>query len=210
MQPQKKQDDQMPLLNVSKTALFVMDFQNEIVDPKGAIGSHGLAEQVIQMNAIPTTAKVLAAARKAGMLVVHVTVAFRPGHPEIAEGSALFQGIKDAGALVEGSWGAEIHPDLTPVDGEVVVTKRGVSAFAGTDLELVLRNRGIDNVVLTGIATTFVIEGTARHAVDLGIPVIVLDDCCASMTGDMHMASLVVLGHLATLSNSGEFIAGLS
>jgi len=73
----------------------------------------------------------------------------------------------------------------------------------------VLRNRGIDNVVLTGIATTFVMEGTARHAVDLGIPVTVLDDCCASMTPAMHDASLVVLGVLGTVSNSGAFIAGL-
>lgn len=200
----------MPSIDASKTALFVMDFQNDIIDPKGALGSHGLADQVTKSNAVPNTAKALAAARKAGMLVVHVAVAYRPGHPEVAEGSALFQSIKDADALVEGSWGAAFHPDLTPADGEVVMTKRGVSAFAGTDLELVLRNRGIDNVVLTGIATSFVIEGTARHAVDLGIPVTVLDDCCASMTEDMHAASLAVLGHLGGLSNSGEFVAGLA
>lgn len=199
----------MSAIDAAKTAFFVMDFQNDIVDAKGALGSHGLADQVTKTNAIPNTAKALAAARKAGMLVVHVAVAYRPGHPEVAAGTPLFQSIKDGDALVEGSWGAEFHPELLPVDGEITVTKRGVSAFAGTDLELVLRNRGIDNVVLTGIATTFVMEGTARHAVDLGIPVTVLDDCCASMTPAMHDASLVVLGVLGTVSNSGAFIAGL-
>ena len=199
----------MTSINASKTALLVMDFQNDIVDPKGALGSQGLADQVSKSNAIPNAAKALAAARKAGMLVVHVAVAYRPGHPEVAEGAALFQGIKAAGALVEGSWGAEFHPDLQPLDGDLVITKRGVSAFAGTDLELILRNYGIDNVVLTGIATTFVLEGTARHAVDLGIPVTVLDDCCASMNADMHAASLTVLEILGVLSNVDEFIAGL-
>ncbi len=200
----------MPTIDASKTALFVMDFQNDIVDPKGMFGAQGLADKVAQANAIPNTAKALAAARKAGMMVVHVAVAYRPGHPEVVEGAALFQSMKDGNALVEGTWGAEFHPDLQPAEGEIVATKRGVSAFAGTDVELVMRNRGIENVVLTGIATSFVVEGTARHAVDLGIPVIVLDDCCASLNDDMHNASLAVLGMLGGVSNSDEFVAGLS
>jgi nicotinamidase-related amidase len=197
-------------IDVARTALLVMDFQNDIVDPKGAIGGQGASDEVDRMHAIPNTAKVIAAARKAGVMVIHIGVAFRPGHPEIGPGSPLFQSIKDADALVEGSWGASFHPDLTPGDGEVVAIKRGVSSFEGTDLNLVLRNRGIDQLVLAGIATTFVVEGTARHAVDMGYGVTVLEDCCASMTNGMHQASLAVLSMLGSLTTGEQFIATIS
>lgn len=70
-----------------------MDFQKDIVDPKGAIGGQGVSDEVDRVNAIPNTAQVLAAARSVGMTVVHIAVAFRPGHPEIGLGSPLFQSI---------------------------------------------------------------------------------------------------------------------
>jgi biuret amidohydrolase len=196
-------------IDVSRTALIVMDFQNDIIHPDGAFGGQGAAEQVANANAVPNTAKALAAARKAGMTVVHIGVSMRPGHPEISNVSPLFQGIKQANALVEGTWGVEFHPDLAPAEGEVVAMKPGVSSFAGTDVDLILRNRGIDRVVLAGIATTFVVEGTARHAADLGYGVTVLEDCCASMTDEMHQASIVVLSMLGGVSSSAEFAGAL-
>ena len=200
----------MSAIDVSRTALIVMDFQNDIIHPDGAFGGQGAAEQVEDANAVPNTAKALAAARKAGMTIVHIGVAFRPGHPEISDVSPLFQGIKQGNALINGTWGVEFHPDLQPADGEVVAMKSGVSSFAGTDVDLVLRNKRIDRVVLAGIATTFVVEGTARHAADLGYGVTVLEDCCASMTEEMHQASIVVLSMLGVMLNSDEFVGALS
>ena len=197
-------------LELGKTAYLVMDFQNDIVDPKGAIGAQGMAAQVREKGAIENTAKALAAARRNGALVVHVGVAFRPGHPEIGPGVPLFQGIKEAGALLEGSWGADFHPQLKPADGEIVVIKRGVSAFAGTDLGAMFRSRGITTLVLAGIATNFVIEGTARHAVDEGYQVVVLSDCCASFDDDMHGFALQILSQLGTSATADEFCAALS
>ena len=200
----------MEKLDLTKTALLAMDFQNDIVDPKGAIGGQGMAAQVQEKKAIENTAKVLAAARAKGMLIVHVGVAFRQGHPEISPGVPLFQGIKQANALLEGSWGADFHPGVKPAEGEVVVIKRGVSAFAGTDLNLMFRSRGITTVVLTGIATNFVIEGTARHAVDEGYQVTVLTDCCASFNDQMHTFSLQLLSQLGAAATAEEFSAALS
>lgn len=158
----------MLTIDQAKTALLVMDFQNDIVDPKGAIGSQGMAAQVQEKKAIENTAQAIGAARNQGLLVVHVGVAFRQGHPEIGPGAPLFQGIKKGNALLEGSWGADFHSGVKPAQGEIVVIKRGVSALAGTELNAILRGKGSSTLILTGIATNFVIEGTARHAVDEG------------------------------------------
>jgi len=200
----------MEQLDRAKTALLVMDFQNDIVDPKGVLGSQGIAAQVHESNAIENTAKALSAAREKRMLIVHVGVAFRPGHPEIGPGAPLFQGIKDGNALLEGSWGADFHPDVKPADGELVVLKRGVSALAGTDLNPLFRNKAITHLVLTGIATNFVIEGTARDAVDAGYQVTILTDCCASFNAEMHTFSLQILSQLGAAGPVAEFVLALA
>ena len=199
----------MPTIDKNRTALLIMDFQNDIVDPKGLFGSQGIAAQIAEKQAIVNTAKAMAAARTAGVRVVHVAVRFRPGHPEVVGDAALFTAIKDGNILVEGTWGAAFHPDVAPVEDELVVTKRGVSALIGTDLDAILRATGIDTLVLTGIVTNFVVDGTARDAVDHGYRVTILTDCCATFTGEMHRSSLDVLTRLASMSSADEFAAAL-
>jgi len=199
----------MLTLEKPKTALLVMDFQNDIVDPEGSFGRQGMAAQVAEKKAIENTARAMTAARSKGVPVIHVAVAFRPGHPEINQAVPLFAGIKKANALVEGSWGADFHPGVAPAAGELTVIKRGVSALAGTDLNQIFRGRSISIVVLAGIATNFVVEGTARDAADNGYQVIVLKDCCASFTNEMHNFSLSLLPQLATLATADEFAAAL-
>lgn len=188
------------------TALLVMDFQHDIVDPGGLFGSQGTAQQIRQRDVVGHTMRALAAARRASLLVVHVAVAYRPGHPEISgDAPPLFKAIKDGNALVEGTLGASFHPDLAPVPGELVVVKRLVSALAGTDLDAILRARGIHALVLCGIATNFVVEGTTRDAVDRGYAVTVLADCCATFSEDMHRAALAELHWLGRISSADEF-----
>jgi nicotinamidase-related amidase len=199
----------MLTIDNATTALLIMDFQNDIAHPKGKLGAHGLGQQVVASRAVEHTALALAAAREMGLLVIHVGVAFRPGHPEIAGTGKFFAGIKTANALVKGTWGANFLPAVAPIDGEIVVFKRRMSAFAGTDLHLILREHGIRTLVLTGIATTFVMESTARNAVDQGYPIVVLRDCCASFTPDMHQASLKVLSMMAETGTAEAFAAAL-
>lgn len=191
------------------TALLAMDFQNDIIHPSTRSGQN-MREQMEETRALENTARAIAAARGKGLPVIHVAVAFRPGHPEIADrGPRLFTGIKKANILVAGTWGAAFHEAVQPLDGELVVVKRGVSALAGTELNPVLRARGISTLILAGIATTFVVEGTARDAADQGYQVVVLQDCCASFSREMHEASLRVLPQLATLSTAAEFARAL-
>jgi nicotinamidase-related amidase len=141
-----------------------------------------------------------------------VTVTFRPGHPEFppTTTSQLAHGAKEANFGVEGSWGAAIHPTVAPKDGDIVVVKRGVSGFASSDLQAVLWAGGIDTLLLTGVATNFVVEGTARDAVDRGFNVAIVQDCCSAMNQESHEMSLKnALPFLTVISSSDEVMAAL-
>ena len=199
-------------LEISKahTALLVMDFENDIVHPEGAFKDFGFAQMVADNNVLDKTSQLLTAARSSGVTVIYVSVKFREGYPERPANSGLWQGLHGANALVEGTWGSQIHDQLTPEKGEPIVTKRGVSAFAASDIEQILHTKRIGTLILAGVATNFVVEGTARQACDLGYDTIVVGDCCASMSQEAHDSSLnAALPFLCTVSNLDEVSAAL-
>jgi nicotinamidase-related amidase len=148
------------------SALLVMDFQTLIVDNYAA-GAEALLDR---------TAKLIAVARTAGMRVIYVVVGFRPGYPEVSDRNATFNGLKASGAFAAGAENAKIHPAVAPLAGEIVVTKHRVSAFAGTDLDLLLRANGIETLILAGIATSGVVLSTLRHAADADYRLLVVGD----------------------------------
>ena len=198
-------------LNPGHTALLVMDFENDIVHEEGAFKDFGFARMVKENDVLGKTARLLTVARNAGILTIYVSVKFRPGYPERPANAGLWQGLHAANALVEGTWGATIHDALPPQDGEPVVTKRGVSAFTASDLEPILKNKRIGTLLLAGVATNFVVEGTAREACDRGYNVVVVGDCCASVSQEAHDAALTVaLPFLSTISDSSEVAAALA
>jgi nicotinamidase-related amidase len=187
-----------------------MDFMNDMVHPDGKFADQGWPAEIEQRGVIRNAARALAAAREAGLRVFHVRVAWRPGHPDANRDAPLFAGVAQADALVEGTWGADFHPDLQPAEGEVVILKRSVSAFAGTELDRLLIRQGIGTLVLAGFSTSFVVEGTSREAVDRGYRVIVLEDCCASQTAEMHQLSVqTLLPLLAEVLTADELIDAL-
>ena len=174
------------MLDLGRTALVLLDYQNYNVHPDGywASVTPGLVERVAP--ALGRTVASLAAARGAGIRVVHVQNAWRRGHPDINPHTPWQADAKAAGRSTEGSWGIEFFEPLAPIDGELVVRKRTVSGFAGTDLERLLRLHDVSTVVIAGIITNFAAEGTARDASDRGYRVVVLGDCCESITDEMH------------------------
>ncbi|MFD7919971.1 cysteine hydrolase family protein [Streptomyces sp. NPDC059740] len=153
-------------------ALLVMDVQQAIT------------ERVPDPDYTPRLARAVAAARSAGIPVVYVVVGFRPGHPE-TKSSPMFSALPE-GAFTDGDPGAAIHPDVAPRPGESVVTKKRVSAFAGSDLDLVLRGGAIDHLVLTGLATSGVVLSTLRQAADLDYRLTVLADGCGDTDAEVH------------------------
>jgi nicotinamidase-related amidase len=119
-------------------------------------------------------------------MVIHVVVGFRPGYPEVSARNLSFSGIKQSGRFAAGDPTAAIHERLAPLADEVIVTKHRVSAFAGTDLDMILRATGIDTLVLTGIATSGVVLSTLRHAADADYRLVVVEDCCSDRDPEVH------------------------
>ena len=127
-----------------------------------------------------------AAARTARVPVVYVRVAFRPGFPEISWRNKTFSAIAAAAAMGVDDPATQIHPAVAPHPGDIVVIKKRVSAFAGSDLEVVLRSLEASSLVLTGIATSGVVLSTLRQAADLDYELTVIRDGCADADAEVH------------------------
>ncbi|RAJ56585.1 nicotinamidase-related amidase [Streptomyces sp. Amel2xB2] len=160
---------------MAKSALLVMDVQRGIVERFGEDGGY-----------LPRLRRATEAARAAGTPVIYVVIGFRPGHPEVSPRNKSFGALAQGGGFAEGDPGAAIHPEAGPEQGDVVVTKKRVSAFAGSDLETVLRAGGVEELVLTGIATSGVVLSTLRQAADLDFGLTVLADGCLDGDPEVH------------------------
>jgi nicotinamidase-related amidase len=188
-------------LDPKTTALLVMDFQAAVVEMVVADKDALLAR----------TVKLIAAARKASMRVIYVVVGFRPGYPEVSPRNQSFGAIRETGRFIEGSAGTAVHVAVAPKPGEVIVTKHRVSAFAGTDLEVVLRSNGIETLVLSGIATSGVVLSTLRHAADADYELVVVEDCCADRDPEVHrVLTEKVFVRQAKVVQAGAVIEALS
>jgi nicotinamidase-related amidase len=185
--------------DIAHTALLAMDCQTGIVSIYAKPQDEFLAR----------ASMVLRAARDAGIGVVHVRVGFRSGLPEVSSRNKLFAGIKSSSQhqrLFEGELGA-VHPSLIDQEHDIVVTKRRVDAFAGTDLDVVLRARDITTLVLFGIATSGVVLSTLLHACDADYQLFVISDCCADLDAELHEVLLTRLfPQRATVMTASEFV----
>lgn len=171
---------QLPSIDRKRTALLLMDFQKLIVD--------GYAKEGESLPG--RTANLLEAARDAGIMVIYVVVGFRPGYPEVSERNMTFSAVRSSGRFAPDDPTIEIHPAVAPRAAETVVTKHRVSAFAGTDLDMILRANGIDTLLLSGIATSGVVLSTLRHAADADYRLFVVGDCCADSDAEVHRVLL--------------------
>jgi nicotinamidase-related amidase len=179
------------------SALLVMDFQTAIID--------GFAPDKEPLLA--RTARLVDTARAAGVMVLYVVVGFRPGYPEISERNLSFRSIKQTGRIAAGDSAATIHPAVAPLANEVVVTKHRVSAFAGTDLDMILRANGINTLLLAGISTSGVVLSTTRHAADADYRILIVKDCCADNDEEVHrVLTEKVFPRQATVTSSDVLI----
>jgi nicotinamidase-related amidase len=161
--------------NNKTTALLVMDVQT------GIVGMLPNARDLLQR-----VAQAIASARENKIRVIYVTVGFRQGAPEVSVNNKGVAAVKERLATVKMDEFTKVHPELAQQDGELTVMKRRLSAFSGSDLELVLRAFGIQHLVLTGISTSGVVLSTLREATDKDYRLTVLADCCADSDEEVH------------------------
>ena len=191
-----------PPLVPAKTAVLSMDLQTSIVS----------IYTKDRPDLIERAAEILNAARGLGMKVIHVRVGFRPRLPEVSSRNLLFSSVRNSPqhqAIFEGAAG-EVHPGLAPQADDITVVKHRVSAFAGTDLEMILRANGIDTLVLFGIATSGVVLSTLLEASDADYRLMVIEDCCADLDAGLH-ACLVekLFPRRGEVLKSSEFLGRL-
>ena len=183
-----------------KTAILVMDCQDDVVHEDGKVGkvAGGLTDRIKEKNILGKISELAAVGRAANVPIIHVRHAYRPDYADLPDNIPFFRGMKEMQAMQDGTWGAEIHADLRPEPQDIVITKTRVSSFYASSLEGILRAQGITHLVLTGIATDGVVEGTARDGADRGYSIIIPEDCCTATVEEAHQ--MILGGMLAALT----------
>jgi nicotinamidase-related amidase len=161
--------------NKQNTALLVMDMQAAILRNFPKTGKF-----------ITNVTKVIENARANNIPVLYIVVGYRPGMPELNRNNKNYAAARERFASINVEEWMKIHPDLLPLANEIIITKRRISAFSGSDLEIILRAFGIQHMVLTGIATSGVVLSTVREAADKDYRLTVLSDCCADADQEVH------------------------
>ena len=174
-------------MDPATTALVLIEFQNDFTTEGGTL--HGaVSGSMAATGMLPHAAEALAAARAAGVTVIHSPIQFAAGYVEITSHPyGILKGVVDTGSFVKGTWGAAIVDDVAPVEGEIVLEgKRGLDAFGSTNLDFILRSKGIETVVLAGFLTNCCVESTMRSAYEKGFEVITLTDAVAATSDAEH------------------------
>ncbi|MCS7476897.1 cysteine hydrolase family protein [Umezawaea endophytica] len=185
---------------MSRPALLVLDMVNELVHPDGHY-SHVCQEQVASRGVIDRARVAIDRARLAGVPVIFVVLGYSDHYEDWPSGSILFGPPDPERRFTLGSWGTRVHDELAPQLGEDVVVKQRISPFHGTNLELLLRARKIDTLLLAGVATDLVVLLTALEAHDLGFAVEVLEDTTATASERVQDAALLLAARTAVISS---------
>jgi nicotinamidase-related amidase len=173
------------------TALVLIEYQNDFTSEGGAL--HGAVSEVMDKTGMmANTLEVVGAARSAGATVMHAPITFAEGYNEISSHPyGILKGVVDGKAFVKGSWGAAIVDELAPAEGDIVIEgKRGLDTFASTNLDFILRSKGITTIVLGGFLTNCCVESTMRSGYENGYKVITLNDCVAGTSTEEHENAL--------------------
>jgi nicotinamidase-related amidase len=198
-------------IDPTTTAVVLIEYQNDFTSDGGVL--HGAVEGVMaKTGMLDKTQDVVDAARRAGATVMHAPITFHEGYNEISSHPyGILKGVVDGNAFVKGTWGAAIVDELTPQEGDIVIEgKRGLDTFASTNLDFILRSKGITTIALGGFLTNCCVESTMRSGYENGYQVITLNDCVAATSVEEHENALAYdYPMFSRPMSSAEFIGAL-
>jgi gluconolactonase len=194
----------------NRAALLIQDMQNDVMMEGGAWTDSGAPEHAKEQNAVENCRRLADACRKAGIPVIHVWYIVEDGAPGLKLNAPLFQGVKDTGGLVRGSWGAKPAEGLEPQDGDFIVEKMRMNGWQDSTLESLLRGLERDQIIVTGAWTNMSVEHTARTGADKGYFMFVPENCCSTMNADWHNASInYALQNVSTVTDCDAVISAI-
>jgi gluconolactonase len=206
-------NEQALTLDADRCVLIIQDMQNDVMMEGGAWADTGAPEHAKEQNVIENVKGLADACRSKGIPVIHVHYIVEEGAPGLKLNAPLFQGVKDTGGLVRGSWGAAPAEGLEPQQGDFVVEKMRMNAWEGTRLESLLKGFGRDTIIVTGAWTNMSVEHTARTGADKGYFMFVAEDGCSTMNADWQNASInYALQNVSTVTTCAavtEALAGV-
>ena len=200
----------MDPIDPSSAAMVIQDLQNDVIIEGGAFADSGAPAHATSQNVVENVKGLAEAVRKAGVPVIHVWYVVEQGAPGLKQNAPLFQGVKDANALVRGTWGAAPADGLEPKDGDHIVEKMRMNAFHDTKLDTLLRGLGVETLIITGAWTNMSIEHTARHAADAGYRAVVASDGTSTVDDEWQHAALnYAMQNVASVGSCAEIADAL-
>ena len=188
----------------SQSIYLVLDMENDLIHEHGPNGKAPFGQQAKERGIIGKTREAIRRARAAGLPIGYVRVGFSPDYRECPDTSPVFTAARKNGLFKLGTWGTEIHPDLAPEPADFQIVKHRVSPFYGTDLEPILRARGIRRIYASGVSTNGVVQAIVREGHDRDYEVVVLEDCCSAMSQSEHVCAIEGLKRYCTVTTSTE------
>jgi nicotinamidase-related amidase len=178
-------------MNPNTTALLLIEYQTDFVSEGGA-QYEAVRAVMTETDMLAHSRTVVEQARARGVTVMHAAISFADGYPEIpADPYGILAGIVAARAFRKGDWGVEFAPEMTPLEGDIVIEgKRGLDCFASTNLDFILRQRGITDLAIAGFLTNCCVESTMRSAYERGFRVVTLTDCTATLSAEEQQAAV--------------------
>jgi gluconolactonase len=192
-------------LDPSRCALIIQDLQNDVIMDGGAFADSGSPQHAREQDVVEHVKDLAAFCRGKGVPVIHVWYVVEEGAPGLKLNAPLFNGVKDTGALVRGTWGAAPVDGLEAQPGDFVVEKTRMSGWQGTKLENILAGTARDTIIVTGAWTNMSIEHTSRTGADKGFFVVVPEDGCSTMNAEWHHASIdFALQNVSTVTTCAD------
>lgn len=179
------------MLDPKKTAIVMIEFQNDFTTEGGSL--HDAVKGVMESsNMLENAQETVAKAREMGATIIHAPITFAEGYPELGEYPyGILKGVVDTSSFRKGTWGADFAEEMKPQEGDLIVEgKRGLCAFSSTNLDFILRGRGIENVALGGFLTNCCVESSMRTAYEKGFNVFTLTDCVAATSEEEQRVAI--------------------